>query len=323
MSNTPPANDGGSAIEVDPAILENTDDDDYGSVGVATTTDSLSLSINQYIFENGRRYHTYFGIDKNFMPTDEKEQERLDMHHETMLQMAEGKLYLAPLKDPQNILDIGTGTGIWAIDAADQHPEAHVIGTDLSPIQPAWVPPNCVFQVDDAEQEWTFQTDTFDFVHSRNLAQCIGDWPKLMAEIYRCTKPRGYCQLGEMGPKSYSDDNTLNPGIQRHFDLCNEAMAKLNRPSPVGATLKKYLEDAGFVDVVCVDLKQPLGPWPKDKRMKRIGAMTMLMCETGLEAYGMAALTRILQMSHEEATKVFADALRDVRNKNCHVYSLL
>jgi hypothetical protein len=45
--------------------------------------------------------------------------------------------------------------------------------------------------------------------------------------------------------------------------------------------------------------------------------------DIGLEAYGMVALTRILQMSHEEATKVFVDALRDVRNNNCHVYSLL
>lgn len=33
-------------------------------------------------------------------------------------------------------LDIGTGTGIWAIDFADEHPETTVIGTDLSPIQP-------------------------------------------------------------------------------------------------------------------------------------------------------------------------------------------
>jgi methylase of polypeptide subunit release factors len=33
------------------------------------------------------------------------------------------------------VLDIGTGTGIWAIDFADEHPEAEVIGTDLSPIQ--------------------------------------------------------------------------------------------------------------------------------------------------------------------------------------------
>lgn len=142
-----------------------------------------------------------------------------------------------------------------------------------------------------------------------------------------------------MGAQPYSDDNTMNPGIKRHFDLCRRAMEKLHRPFPVAATLKKYLKDAGFVDIVCFDIKQPLGPWPKDKRMKRVGAMAMLMCETGrshflrqdwvnsecagLEAYGMAALTRVLEMEHEEALKVFSDALKDVRNKNCHTYSLL
>lgn len=28
-----------------------------------------------------------------------------------------GKLHFAPLKNPKRILDLGTGTGIWAIDA--------------------------------------------------------------------------------------------------------------------------------------------------------------------------------------------------------------
>lgn len=27
-------------------------------------------------------------------------------------------------------------------DFADEHPQAEVIGTDISPIQPSWVPPN-------------------------------------------------------------------------------------------------------------------------------------------------------------------------------------
>jgi tRNA G46 methylase TrmB len=36
----------------------------------------------------------------------------------------------------QQVLDIGTGTGIWAIDYADAHPDSTVIGVDLSPIQP-------------------------------------------------------------------------------------------------------------------------------------------------------------------------------------------
>lgn len=53
--------------------------------------------------------------------------------------MLDGELLTAPIpKDPQMILDIGTGTGIWAIDAGEKYPSAKVIGTDLSPIQPNW-----------------------------------------------------------------------------------------------------------------------------------------------------------------------------------------
>ena len=40
------------------------------------------------------------------------------------------------------IVDVGTGTGIWAMDFADAHPESQVLGIDLSPIQPRFVPPN-------------------------------------------------------------------------------------------------------------------------------------------------------------------------------------
>ena len=48
-----------------------------------------------------------------------------------MLNLADGKLHLAPIKNPHRILDIGTGTGIWAIDMADLYPSAEVIGTDI------------------------------------------------------------------------------------------------------------------------------------------------------------------------------------------------
>ncbi|KAF8544212.1 S-adenosyl-L-methionine-dependent methyltransferase, partial [Trichophaea hybrida] len=289
---------------------------------IATSTESLSSSVNEYIFENaGRRYHTYFGVDKNLMPTDEKEQDRLDMHHEIMLAMLDGRLHLAPVKEPHRILDIGTGTGIWAIDMADTYPAAEVIGTDLSPIQPVWIPPNCRFEVDDAEQEWTFKENSFDFIHSRNLAQAISDWPKLMGEIYRCTKPGGYVEVAELGADLFSDDNTLAPALMRHCELLNMALAKVGRSQASAASLKDKLEKAGFVDVNVVSVKQPCGPWPKDERMKQIGAMVMLMSETGLEAYCMALFTRVLEMSPEKAMESCKGSMAAIRNKNYHMYN--
>jgi ubiquinone/menaquinone biosynthesis C-methylase UbiE len=39
------------------------------------------------------------------------------MKHAMVIHLCDGKLHFAPLDNPQNILDIGTGTGIWAIDS--------------------------------------------------------------------------------------------------------------------------------------------------------------------------------------------------------------
>ncbi|KAF8246547.1 S-adenosyl-L-methionine-dependent methyltransferase [Wilcoxina mikolae CBS 423.85] len=320
MSDSTPNH--GELIEVDPAVLINEEKEDYASSGYDTSTASLSSSINEYIFENGRRYHAYFGVDKNLMPTDEKEQDRLDMHHEIMLQLLGGKLHLAPIDAPQKILDIGTGTGIWAIDVADTYPSAEVVGTDLSPIQPVWVPPNCKFEVDDAEKDWTFATDSFDFIHSRNLYQAISNLPKVLSEIYRCAKPGAYVELAELGMSGFSDDNTLGSGFRDYCDKMDMAFVKMNRPQASAAALRERLETAGFVDVVVETVKQPFGPWPRQKKMKQLGAMVMLNAEAGLEAYGIAVFTRVLGMEVDEAKALCAGAWKDITNKNHHAYSL-
>jgi SAM-dependent methyltransferase len=102
-----------------------------------------------------------------------------------------GELYNAPItSSPQNILDLGTGTGIWAMDISEygessilhlcmpvrltpddrKFPGAHVIGNDISPIQPNWVAPNIEFILEDFETEWQFERNHFDFIHARCLA---------------------------------------------------------------------------------------------------------------------------------------------------------
>lgn len=162
-----------------------------------------------------------------------------------------------------------------------------MLSRDCSPIQPAWVPPNCKFEVDDAEREWTFRPNHFDLIHARNLSQSIETvaWPKLMAKIKRCLEPGGWVELAELGSELYSDDNTMAPGngLKVQFELVRESMERIGRSFPDEEALRKRLIDAGFEDVYCVNYKHPIGPWAKDKKMKHIGAMVLLSFETGLE----------------------------------------
>lgn len=51
----------------------------------------------------------------------------------------------------------------------DKFPEAQVLGIDLSPIQPEWIPENVRFVIDDCESEWA-NGSGWDFAHFRQMA---------------------------------------------------------------------------------------------------------------------------------------------------------
>src|SRR5947207_772694 len=173
-------------------------------------------------------------------------------------------LYLAPIDENcQRVLDLGCGTGLWAIDFADSHPSAAVIGTDLSPIQPSFVPPNCQFQLDDCEDEWTFENDAFDFVHVRCLFGAISDWPKLYRQIHTHTKPGGWIQQLEMSIEFTSDDGTVGPDhfMAQWSRTFIEAGDKMGKTFRIADNAAQLIRDAGFTDVRESWYKVPVGPW--------------------------------------------------------------
>ena len=57
-------------------------------------------------------------------------------------------------------------------------------GTDLSPIQPKFAPPNVRFEMDDCCSEWVYSKDHFDYIHIRLLMASVADWPALYREVY-------------------------------------------------------------------------------------------------------------------------------------------
>lgn len=60
-----------------------------------------------------------------------------------------------------------------------------------------------------------------------------------------------------------------------------EAMAKYGRPFLDASQLRQLLEDAGFAAVESFAIKQPWGPWARDKKLKQVGAMFLQQAESG------------------------------------------
>ena len=84
-----------------------------------------------------------------------------------------GRNVLAPIshtKRPTNILDVGTGSGRWPIEVANEFENATVTGMDLSPVDPLYeVPENCEFIVGDVTESLGFNDGSLDLVHSRYI----------------------------------------------------------------------------------------------------------------------------------------------------------
>ncbi|PVH70396.1 S-adenosyl-L-methionine-dependent methyltransferase [Cadophora sp. DSE1049] len=306
-------------LQVDP----NDEAIDLGDID-STTSTSITSSIRNYQYENGRRYHA-LREGEYLLPNDEREQDRLDLHHHIFRLTLGGPLIRAPIPpNPQRVLDLGTGTGIWAMDFADEYPSALVIGNDLSPIQPTWVPANCKFVVDDIENEWIYRPEEeFDFIHGRGLCGSIRDWDRLYGQIYQHLKPGGWLEMQEYEAwvKSDDDPELLNaPAVLQWQQLVDEATVIFGKKLNMADTVKQRFIDAGFEDVREDVYKVPIGPWPLDRRLKILGLYQLeQMCDS-VEAFTLAPLTRILKWSNEETQVLMAKIRSDLRNKKNHLH---
>ncbi|KAF5973508.1 methyltransferase [Fusarium bulbicola] len=255
------------------------------------------------------------------------ENERLDLQHHLFLLTFDERLHTAPLPKTLNrAFDAGCGTGIWAIEFADEHPECEVIGVDLSPIQPSAIPPNASFYVDDLEESWDY-SNKFDFVFARFLTGSILDWPKFFSESYKNLNPGGRIEMIDIIYPLLSDDDTItkDSALSKWSELLHDIFTKNGRPMDSALKYKDQLEEAGFVDVNIVKRKWPLNRWPKDPRHKQIGTWAQQNTLDALAALSLAVFTRPdgqggLGWSKEEVEVFLTDVRKDIKNVNIHSY---
>ncbi|KAM5343820.1 hypothetical protein ACJ41O_012357 [Fusarium nematophilum] len=311
-------------LQVDEDAFDDGDADSaYGSEGASAYTASITSSIYHYQYENGRRYHAY-REGQYVLPNDDQEQQRLDLQHHIWRLLLGGHLYTAPLPDPTEenalrILDLGTGTGIWAIEMADEFPHARVSGVDLSPIQPEWVPGNCSFHVDDYEDEWTYRDhERFDYIHGRALSGTSANWSRFYEQAMQHLKPGGWIEMQEYDAWIFSDDDSCDraPWTMEWVDKLDTASRMFGKQINVATYHKQWMIDAGFEDVKERVYRIPIGPWAKDPALKELGRYELTHMQMSVESHTPALFTRVWNYSKDQVMVLMEGVKREFRSRD-------
>ncbi|SPO06578.1 uncharacterized protein DNG_09268 [Cephalotrichum gorgonifer] len=199
---------------------------------------------------------------------------------------------LAQLDDEIDaVLELGQAKSslVSSLDFADEHPQVQVTGTDISPIQLPWVPPNLKFEIEDCTLEWTFPENSMDYIHIRLLFGSITDWTALFKEAYKTCAPGGWVENFESSAFVWSDHEEIpeTAALGQWGKIFAEGGKRTGRSSTVleDNTQQKAIQEAGFVDVQVFDYKGPLGTWPKDPVLKELGSLAQAAWEADIEGY--------------------------------------
>ena len=181
------------------------------------------------------------------------------------------------------------------------------------------VPPNCRFEIDDADDDWTYGAK-FDLIHARTLLSCFSDHKKVIQSCFDALAPGGWCEwqdlifpLRHVGP---IPEDTI---LVRWSEMIAEAGAKVGRPWTNVAKYRQYFEEIGFENIEERIFYWPVGPWPKGDYYKSIAMYFTEDIRKGMEPVSLK-LFPALGYSPEEIQVMLAKVRRDMRDPNIHSY---
>ncbi|KAG9325439.1 hypothetical protein KVV02_004752 [Mortierella alpina] len=189
--------------------------------------------------DDGRTRHTVESAPY-MLPNDLTESDRLDAQHYLVRFIFKGN-YNVKLDQDANlkILDVATGTGVWALEMAHEFPKAGIYGVDISSIFPAEIKPkNCHFQL------YTSQAGA-------------GNQQTNQHRLLRVLKPEGFLQLVESDGIVYN----AGPEMEKINQLSLETSLRHGVDPREVQTMKTGLKQAGYTGANSFNIALPVGDW--------------------------------------------------------------
>jgi ubiquinone/menaquinone biosynthesis C-methylase UbiE len=233
---------------------------------------------SNFVWHGGRRY---FAHAPYLLPMDDQEFTRQDFEHHLLRQALKANV-LAPVGKPQTILDVGIGTGRWALETATQYPGARVVGLDLTS------PPtlqstehdvlairgdqgksaisNFSFVAGNILSSLPFKEGAFDYVHMRFLSAAIplAHWRHVMSELARVTRRGGWIEVVDTSWTPLYG----GPATEQLFHWARIAGMVHEINLQVAAWIGSLFLDSGLGNVTAPKLQLPMG-----RKGGRVGSM--------------------------------------------------
>jgi ubiquinone/menaquinone biosynthesis C-methylase UbiE len=165
------------------------------------------------------------------------------------------------LSHVHRVLDIACGPGGWLFDLVKQYPHVQGVGVDISQLMMEYAAslatsqglPNVEFHVMDVTQELKFPDNTFDMINGRILTGFLFNhqWPALLRECARITKPGGILRLAEAewGFTNSVALDTLSEYTATAFYRSGHSFSPRGRTIGTANVLRLLMQQAGYEQI--------------------------------------------------------------------------
>ncbi|CAH1764378.1 15150_t:CDS:10, partial [Entrophospora sp. SA101] len=165
-------------------------DDDYDD----------DLTLENFKIIDGRKF---INIEESceFLPVDRKSMSKMEILEILSQHIWNGK-FSSPVKEKlenggASVIDIGCGPATWLMFMAEEFPKSSFVGIDIVIDSKKELPTNLAIIEHNIFDGLPFPNDTFDFVRQKSMLGSLttGQWPFVIDELIRITKPGGWIEF--------------------------------------------------------------------------------------------------------------------------------
>ncbi|CAB4491451.1 unnamed protein product [Rhizophagus irregularis] len=244
-----------------------------------------------YKIMGGRRYLSEENT-KYYLPNDEIEISRVNLEHKLLRYIWQGNfssnIEERLIKGNTKVIDLGCGTGQWAIDMSSKYPLSTFIENPGVP----------------------FPDRIFDFTYMRNLAFGLNDyngWFHVINEAVRVTNLNGCIEIMNYDLyRDFTKEIHAGPIFNKLHTSMNELHAKDNIKVPTASDVMEYLRRTNQITNIQVkEQVTPLGSWGG-----KLGEFMLLNVTMALKGFKVF-LQPLMNISGDE----YDNLLNEIRNE--------